>query len=208
MSPSQPQGQLELFDLAHQPQAKPRSPSLGRFLVTLRYDQAVLCGIAGLIGFTVIFACGVERGKQLSRTERALLTREELARPAAAPTMVVAAPVSESSAPKKAASPAPAATKSVPAIVPSTTSVKKKEPSKLAATNASRRYVVQAAAYRRAPLAKRELDRLLSSGERAFLVMKNGYTTVYLGPFPSKTYASEKLTTIRQRYQGCFIRTL
>ncbi len=207
MSSSQPQGQLEFFDLTRQPHVKPRPPSLGRFLLTLRYDQAVLCGIAGLIGVTIVFACGVERGKQINRTERALITREEFAPAAGASAKSVAvAPVGEVAATKKA-SPAPASTKSSPAIVPAT-SVKKKEPSKLATADDSRRYAVQAASYRQAPLAKRELDRLMSSGERAFLVTKNGYTLVCLGPFPSKTHASEKLTTFKARYQGCFIRAL
>jgi cell division protein FtsN len=212
MSVPPPQGQLELFDVARQPYAKPRPPSLGRFLLTLRYDQAVLCGIAGLIGVTVVFACGVERGKQLNRTERALITRDEFARPAVTPlpmtppATMVAAPVEAASTTKRTSSTS-APAKRVPLVVPAT-SVKKKEPSKLAATTDRRRYAVQAASYRQAPLAKRELDRLMSSGERAFLVTKGGHTIVYLGPFPSKTHASEKLTMFKSRYQGCFIRTL
>ena len=60
--PTSPENQLELFDGGYQPIRPPHREVLGRFLLQLRHDQLVLAGIAGLIGLTVVFACGVERG--------------------------------------------------------------------------------------------------------------------------------------------------
>jgi cell division septation protein DedD len=64
------------------------------------------------------------------------------------------------------------------------------------------------ATHTRPQQAKSEMDRLRASGHRAFLVMRDGRTIVYVGPFPSKGNATEQLTTLRSRYQDCFIRTL
>lgn len=197
MMPGSSHSQLELFDLSKQPPVKLRPSSLGRFFISFRHDQAVLCGIAALIGVTVVFAGGVERGKQLARAERSLLGRQDIAQaqPVVAAAEKAVAPVEKT------------AKRNVPTLTPKTTT-KKKEPSQLASGGAGRRYVVQAAAYKQIQTAKRELDRLISSGERAFLITRDGYTIVCLGPFPSKTRASEKLASFRSRYQGCFIKSL
>ena len=52
------------------------------------------------------------------------------------------------------------------------------------------------------------MDRLRATGEKAFLVMREGRTMVYVGPFPSKMNASEKVVSLRPRYQDCFVRPL
>ena len=70
------ESQLELFDVQRQSAPRPSREAVGRLLIHLRYDQCVLAGMAGLIGLTMIFACGVERGKQLVRSERVLLARQ------------------------------------------------------------------------------------------------------------------------------------
>ena len=222
MVPPTPEGQLELFDLTSRPAQPPHHrEAVGRLLLQLRYDQLVVAGICGLLGVTVIFASGVERGKRLVRSERMLLARQQPAaaqtpapsssRPSAEDAAIPAAPSATMGTPlERKGAPAPAATQKI------------KGPSKLAADSmgssgqqkktekaAGRsRYAIQVVTFSRPHLAKRELDRLQAVGERAFLVMREGRTVVYVGPFPSKMNASAKLTQLRSRYEDCFVKTL
>lgn len=164
-----------MFDLASSPVPRPQRETLGRFFLQLRHDQLVLVGIVGLIGVTVVFACGVERGKQLVRAEffaqQAASTREPASAPAVSP-------------------PAPKATQP-------------KKP-----LGGRSRYAVQVVTYSRPQLAKLELDRLKARGEAAFLVIRDGRTRVYVGPFPSRSNADKKLAQLKTRYQDCFVRSL
>lgn len=195
MVPGEGENQLEFFDLANQPAARLRRESLGRFLVHLRHDQAILLSIAALLGLTVIFAFGVERGKQLVRSEALQLAkRMQLAgetasgRKAQAKEKAAKEPVEEKAVPKQ--------------------SVKQKIKVADKAGSVKSRYAVQVVTYSRPTLAKQELDRLKARGEPAFIIIREGMTVVFVGPFPSKGNASEKLANLKSQYQGCFIKTL
>lgn len=184
--------QLELFDLASAPVPRPPREMLGRMLLHLRHDQLVLSGIIGLIGLTVVFACGVERGKQLVRAELF-----------AQGSPVVATGTASGSA-RPAMKTGERAPESVPAVsppAPKTTQPKKP-------LGGRSRYAVQVVTYSRPQLAKLELDRLKASGEAAFLVIRDGRTRVYVGPFPSRSNADKKLAQLKTRYQDCFVRAL
>lgn len=189
--------QLELFELTRQSAPRPHHrDTLGRVLLQLRHDQLVLAAMAGVVGLTIIFASGVERGKQLARTERAILARQQ-----AAPQVSAAAP-----APMTAP-----ATITAPATKAATTAgpvpAHKKEPAKVKAGKS--RYAVQVVTFSRPQPAKQEMDRLQAKGERAFLVIRDGgRTIVYVGPFPSKDHAVEKVSTLKMKYRDCFVKTL
>lgn len=228
MTPEEQGQQLELFQLTGQTPPRPHREMLGRVMFHLRSDQLVLGGIGGLIAVAIVFAFGVERGKHLVRGERMILSRQHAAAPSApiatvktaatpeasavaAPSQspaVAAAPASPKTASKstaKAGKPVDAKQKS-PAASP-----KSKAKSKVAsaAAGASKsRYAIQVVTYTQPSLAKKELERLQARGERGFLVMREGRTIVYVGPFPSKDNASAKLTNLRSTYQDCFMRTL
>ena len=191
-------------------------------MLHLRHDQLVLAGIGGLMGLTVVFACGVERGKQLTRGERTLMAQQALQ-------------PSQTQAPRAAERPSAS---QIPSVTPATETgsktplaptlpLKKREPTKLAAgtppsptsarsaerrvsvpTASRARYAVQIVSYRRAQLAQKELARLQAVGERAFLILKDGYAVLYVGPFPSKTNAHEKVAKLKGRYDGCFVKAL
>lgn len=230
MGPSDREHQLELFDLARRAGGLPHRAPLGRLILHLRHDQAVLAGIAGLIGLTVVFACGVERGKQLARYERVLLAREPAGTPArtqepsAARQSAPARDATIAPQPEESQKPAPAKKMKVPtklAVGPRTkgvgvgagdTPASKPSPAAVAAKPPSKagvsRYAIQVIAYSRMPQARQELERLRAAGERAFLVMRDGRTIVFVGPFPSKGNAVEKLTSLKVRYQDCFVKTL
>lgn len=188
--------QLELFEL--QPGAPPRirRETLGRIQVHLRHDQAMLSAIAGVLVMTVVFACGVERGKTLVRAERLLAVRQQRASPEPAPV--------RETAPAAAPATVEPATRA-PAVVP-----KPKPVTKVAAepTPSGSRYAVQVVTFSRPQRAKQEMDRLRARGERAFLVMRDGRTIVYVGPFPSKGNARQKLSALKTQYSDCFVRTL
>ena len=201
------ENQLELFDLksSSAPQAL---HEVGKVRLHLRYDQLVLSCMAGLIGITVVFACGVERGKRLARSETTLLAKQE----PPIPVPSNSAGSSDSTAtmpatPVTSVSPAIPMEGSAPvssAVSPSTTI--KKTPTKTAQTKS--RYAVQVVTYSRPQLAKQELDRLRAKGEQAFFVIRDSRATVYVGPFPSKINATEKLVSLRTSYRDCFIKTL
>ena len=198
--PGSRESQLELFDVK-QPSA-PRAPHrelLGQLRLQLRYDQLVVGGIASLIAVTIIFACGVERGKQLARAEHSTTAHQESVSaqpsitrgPSAISEPAPAAPASEAGGPRAPVAP----------LAP-----KVKPPSQPPAGRS--RYAVQLATYSRPQLAKQELERLKARGEPAFLVMRGGWTSVYVGPFPSKQHAGKKLARLKAQYQDCFVKNL
>ena len=189
--------QLELFDLASAPVPRPRRELLGRILLQLRHDQLVLVGIVGLIGLTVVFACGVERGKQLVRTELFAQQHEPVGSP------VVATGTAPGSA-----QPAMTMEERTPASVPSVSPPAPKAAPPKKPLGGRSRYAVQVVTYSRPQLAKLELERLKARGEAAFLVIREGRTRVYVGPFPSRSNADKKLAQLKTRYQDCFVKSL
>ena len=181
MSAEAQEGQLELFDLTGQSAPRPSQRMGGRLLVQLRRDHLLLVGVAGLLGVTVIFASGVERGKQLARTERVLL-----APPQRMPS------VSDSTKPTPVTAPSAPPGNGAPA----------------AGARPSGRYAVQVVTYSAPSRAQRELQRLQGQGEQAFLVKRDGHTMVYVGPFASRDHARKKLTMLKTRYGDCFVKAL
>lgn len=196
--------QLEWFEQV--PLAHPRRLDMpGSLRFSLRYDQGVLGGIACLIGVAVLFACGVERGKQLARAERSLLVRQEPEPLGVVATQSVTPP---SSAPAAVSTPpTPALKPTVPPERHERAPARDAEPPGSSRPGDSR-YAVQVVTYSRVQLAKQELNRLRTRGEEAFLVMRNGRTSVCIGPFATRQSAGKKAVTLKTRYQDCFIRSL
>ena len=181
--------QLELFDLPAQ--APRRRGSWVPRTLTLRHDHAVLLLILGLIGGSVVFVCGVERGKQLARFERMLLE------PASG--RVADVKPAEPAADAKAIN-APATTKTAPAP--------KAAPGAPAKMPVKSRYAVRVVTYSQPGLAQLELKQLQRRGETAFLMKQSDRTALYVGPFPSREHAAEKLAVLRRQYRDCFIQSL
>lgn len=203
-----PEGQLELFDLSGQPSARARDAAPGHCSLHLRHDHLVLISIAGLIGVTVVFACGVERGKQLVRAERMLLARQPSSGSPSAPRGADAAPAE---APPAAATPAKQVGETKTPRAPAPAMAPKPKPRKLAQASpstGSARYAIQLATYRQPHYATREIARLNALGERAFLMKRERHTVVYAGPFPSRQNALDKMARMKDRYRDCFLKTL
>ncbi len=205
--------QLEFFEATRATHHPSAGSGRGVFL-HLRHDQALLSSIIGLIGLTVIFACGVERGKQLARTERMILARspQAMTEPPAASAEPQAGETGTPSEPSTKTEKADQKLAPAPSGGP-----QMKRATKLASASTSSatppagrggRFAVQVVTYSRTRLARQELERLRAEGERAFLVIKGDRTVVYVGPFPSRGLASQKQLTLRTRYQDCFIKTL
>jgi len=228
MAPERREDQLELFDVSHQAAPRLHRESLGRMWFQVRYDQLVLGGIASVLGLTVVFALGVERGKQLVRWEGARsagVVRPARRAPPVAPIPAVtpvraprtgertAVAATAPSTPNLPAPKAPTAAAAIAATAhtgptPPADAAQERAPATPsdARKSGGSRYAVQVVTYRQATLAKREMERLRARGEQAFLLMRNGRTMVFVGPFPSKGNAAEKLTTLRPRYHDCFIK--
>ena len=194
MEPAVEGQQAELIELASHAPVRRSAASIGT--LQMRHDHAVLVGIAGLLSCSVVFAVGVERGKQLARAEQPVLP------PAvAAPALAKAEPA-----------------RTLPAVAPSTTASGAKATAQTPATSArsvqvktagrSSKFAIQVVAFRQSQLAQRELQRLHRQGETAFLVTRQERLVLYVGPFSSKARAAVKLASLRRRYQDCFIRAL
>ena len=216
MAPEQG-NQLELFELTRQSAPRPHRETLGRFLLQFRYDQLLLAVMAGIVGLTVVFATGVERGKQLARAERAMLARQQPVPPdRPTPTPAVSTvgrrgrslPQASAGVPAPVVSPPVLAAPAGPATTTASPSpAQKKEPVKAKAGKS--RYAVQVVTFSRPQLAKQAMDRLRAKGERAFLVIRDGgRTVVYIGPFPSKDHAVEKVSALKTQFHDCFVKTL
>ncbi len=203
MGVERPEDQLELFDVTSQASISSRPFSIGRITISFRYDHLVVAGIAALISSAVVFAFGVERGKHLARSERIapLVPQRVIAQDVPSPVRPAAPVVQEA----KQRDTKPRGSAQSPAVSPAE-GVKSK-PQKERAPSRTR-YAIQVMTYRRLQLARQERQRLESKGERAFLVTNDGGTRVYVGPFPDKANASEKLTTLRGQYRDCFVRSL
>ncbi len=151
----------------------------------VRYDQLVLASIGGLVGLTIVFASGVERGKRLARTERPIVAPVPQTAKAPATPEVLSTKRSEpvvSPAMPKAAAP------SVPAL--------------------KKGYAVQVVTYSQPQLATREVRRLKDQGEDAFVITNGARTMVYVGPFTSKGHAQKKVSLLKPRYGDCFVKSL
>ena len=220
--------QLEFFDLPRRPIRRTRHELGGTLSLRLRYDHLLLGLIGGLLSTTVIFACGIERGKRVARLERAFAAHET---PTAAPAEPIDPRASAASSTNdsvaanalaqegfaKNASPVAPATATRPATRKPSVKVASSSVDASMDARASEaqirpasvsRYAIQVVTYSQPQLAKKELARLTADGERGFLLMRNSHTVVYVGPFPSKLNATEKLALLRRRYQDCFVKTL
>ena len=179
--------QLELFDLSTSP-ARPRRMMPGVFRMELRHDQAMIGGIVVLIGLTVVFAFGVERGKQLARAERTFFPLRAMSGegPGPSPTSGTVTDAGSGKTRQTEAKPrAPSHERAVPSG-----------------------YAVQLVAYRQGQLARREMDRLAQAGEQAFIREREGFSVLYIGPFASKAAARQKVAKLKARYGDCFVRSL
>ena len=179
----------------------------------MRPDHAVLGLILLLIGTSVVFAVGMERGKRLVRTEPGVL--EPLAAvpqrqaSAASPGEALATRPVIGGKDGSATPPAPAREALDRPGAPMTNiapTQPPRKPSKMSAPKS--RFAVQVVSYRQMKLAKRELQRLQQRGETAFLVTRQDRTVLLIGPFVDKERASSKLASLKRHYQDCFVRTL
>ena len=166
----------------------------------MRPDHAVLGVILLLIGTSVVFAFGVERGKHVARTEpgifepSASVSQHQASAAGPGETLATRPPMGGKGS---------AATSSAPNTVPKQPSPK---PGKTIVPKS--RFAVQVVSYSQLKLAQRELQRLQQRGEEAFLVSSQDRTVLLVGPFVNKERASSKLVSLKRRYQDCFVRAL
>ena len=186
--------QLYLFKVPAERAAQPEPLRIGA--LSLRPDHVLLSLMFGLIGLSVIFALGVERGRQVAQVEPPLFVPREPEVKAKASTSSVEAEapsIRRETAPRPVVAPKPQAPKT---------------PVKVAAAGGSSQFAIQVVTYSQPTLAQQELQRLHQRGERAFLMKRPGRTVLYVGPFPSKAHAATKLTSLRHQYQDCFVKGL
>lgn len=200
--PPEDDGQLELFDLEHKTAPRPsQRPGVGRVYFTLRHDQIVLVGIGALIGLTVVFAFGVERGKQLSRFEGSGLSvathqsagekvKESSASQTETQDLIT---ISRVDAEEPARGPEAQTSSAAP---------REEQPQDLSG------YAIQVVTYAKHEYAEKERKRLEEKGEVAFVRMYNDLAVLFVGPFETKDQAKSKLAVLRETYSDCFLKSL
>lgn len=202
MNPGNPREQLELFELAQvKLQPQPHRQKVGRVVIQLRHDQFLVAVIAMLMTSTVVFAFGVARGKQFVRSERLILARNPRVEEQH-PVVQQGNSTTNRSEVKSQVLPAEKSESTISTPLP------KRSTEPLPVDDNKGRYAVQVVTYSKPQLASRELQRLQTLGEDAFLVTRSGRTVLYVGPFPSKANARQKQTELKTRYQDCFVKTL
>ncbi len=204
--------QLEWFNLPRH-----ASPTRGLRILTqplrMRPDHAVLGVILLLIGTSIVFAGGVERGKHVARTEPGVFEPSpavsQRQASAAIPGETLATRPSTGGKGSAAASSAPTGEHLERPAAPMPTTVPNQPSPKPGKTIVLKsRFAVQVVSYHQLKLAQRELQRLQQRGEEAFLVSSQDRTVLMVGPFVNKERASAKLASLKRLYQDCFVRTL
>ena len=204
----EPDPQFQLFELPKQPRSKPQAAPLRHW--QLRQDHVFILVIASLIGTSVTFGFGVERGKQLARQEPLAIVPSVTvssgpavqARP---PAVTSESPIAE---PSRVSSTPLATPATEPMMQPMPPRLKPvpKSPAKSVAGRS--RFAIQVVTYTQPKLAQRQLERLKRRGIAAFLVTAKDRMALCVGPFPSREDASAKLASLKREYQDCFLRTL
>lgn len=202
--------QLEWFDLPPQAAAATRNRQAWRVVEPLRVraDHAMLGLILTLVAGSVVFAVGIERGKHVARAERWAESPQHAATSMepAVPASKMAPAVERKSlppAPSNVSKPSPStpAPKAVPGM-------RKPAKSVASADATDSKFAIQVVSYSQPQLAQRELQRLQQRGEHAFLVVIKDRTVLMVGPYGSRDRATAKLSSLKQQYQDCFVRTL
>lgn len=200
--------QLEFFDLPKSTAPRQKRGPIGN--VQLRHDHAVLMTILCLIGLSVVFAMGVQRGKVMARAEQPLRIPSASALHASAdrPAEPARLGPQETTAQKRQGA---LTDKSQPAQKTALSSEPSKTPRKAEKSvvqSSGGRFAIQVVTFSQPKRAHQELQRLKQQGEPAFLVMKQGKTALLVGPFPTRANASAKLASLKPKYQDCFLRSL
>ncbi len=197
--------QPELFS-GLQESPRRRGGTIGH--LQIRQDHAVLAMIVGLIGLSVVFAVGVERGKQVAQAEHPLLdSHATVVSPRGGPSAEAPSDEAKANADSSSERVTDAPSRRV-APQPKTVPNSQRKAPKAVAGQSRTRYAVQVVSYTRPTLANQELQRLKEQGEQAFLIVKPDRMALLIGPFPSKSAAATKLATLKRRYQDCFIQNL
>ena len=203
----EPDPQLQLFELPDQPRSKPQAAPLRHW--QLRQDHVFVLVIVSLIGISVTFGFGVERGKRLARQEPLAIV-PSVTVSSGPPVQAPLAATSESPAvePSRVSSTPMGTPATEPMMQPMPPKLKPvpKNPVKSAAGRS--RFAIQVVTYTQPKLAQRQLERLKQRGIAAFLVNANNRVALCVGPFPSREDASAKLASLKREYQDCFLRTL
>lgn len=69
-------------------------------------------------------------------------------------------------------------------------------------------YTIQIATFKSFSLAKKEAQKVESSGEPVKIVSKKGYYKIYVGRFKTKKEAKSLLNKLKETYKDCFIRRI
>ena len=69
-------------------------------------------------------------------------------------------------------------------------------------------YVIQVATYKNKKLAEKEKKKLEKKGFPVILSRRGKYLVIFVGKFPTKEEAKQKLNFLKARYKDCFIRRL
>lgn len=166
--------------------------------IRLRLDTLILSSVVMILLLALAFSLGVERGKNtvliLSDKHNSKATASEIT---SQTKEVIVIP--EQNLPQTAESQPQNKPESEPAK-PAVESAK--------VESAKKEYRIQVASYKQSDAAKREIQRLIEKGYKAYQNRSGDYIVVYVGDYSSITAAKDALQLLRAQYKDCLLKKL
>jgi len=181
--------QREFFDEFNRPKSaadrlRQKYISRKKFFVTVSIENLVLFAIITILCVVFSFSLGVERGKHFGTVELANIDIEVKGIKSESINLTAEAPVT-----KKAL----ISTKEIPVDAPIKTTPK---------------YAIQAATFRKAETAKKEVELLKKEGFQAFIVESNDLFQVRIGKYDTSGEAKTVLKKLKEKYSDCFVKKI
>ena len=187
--------QEELFkEFAQETPQRKKNPfaigvSLAQRSFALSFEKLLFISMIAIVALVLVFAIGVERGKQL----KIPIPEVRLVTPLVTP------PESEPQR-TETISPKPPVAAMLEETKPAVASVSKKP------TLLTQGYTLQIVTYRDKRSAEKIVSELRSKGYDSFVAPKGNFLAICIGKYPSLEDASKIAKSFRKQYPDCFVR--
>ena len=166
-----------------------RSPNSEKINIVISQDKLIVCFIAIIIFFIIVFSLGVERGKRIKTHNK----------------------VSEnyiSKIDKKGETKVAEEVEGDEEIKPIKQIVSQPLESEFQSYENVKFFTVQVAAFKKIHQAKEELKNIKTTEKDAFILKRGKFNIIYVGRFKNKEEALCKQKELKSKYKDCFIKEM